>query len=212
MRDATTDKKSVFKMNDPAAKKRALRGLIIVVSAAAVIAIAFLIAVSVHKSKLEKTYPSDVVNYGGNTVYDRFIVPDGFTADSFAAGSSEYNYQHLELKKFGIGAYYSGGERNYAAPMWGVLKYHPAADKDEDLLACAAETGDVRPGRLVRISAEGNAGPQTGIIVNVCRDNGGHVKVIIMTGLSGREEPYVITSPCDSTTCWTDVDGTSVIL
>ena len=102
--------------------------IIIIVSLCviAAIAVAYFAAVGIYKGNLERQYPADVVNYNGRTVAERFIVPEGYERIEYPVTSISPYYQHLKLKKFGLGAYTEDGERILDAPLWGVAKF----DKD----------------------------------------------------------------------------------
>ena len=201
--------------------KKARKILIISLCVIAAIAAVYFTAVGIYKGNLERRYPSDVVNYKGRTVAERFIVPEGYERVEYPVSSISPDYQHLKLKKFGLGAYTEDGARIFDAPLWGVAKF------DKDVPGELDEYGwnsqifrgkryvqkkqlvdpeNVYPGCLCLLYNEATEeGIFSGIVLDICKNESGDTKIIAGV-LKYGNELYVAGNPDGSLTPWVDVD------
>lgn len=104
------------------------------ITVAAVIASAVFFAVLVYIFVNRDTEYNEYINRKGNTVSERFRVPEGFERVHTEEGSFENYLQNYPLKKWGYRAKLYNGKVNKSAPRLGVFDQDITA---RDLQQCA---------------------------------------------------------------------------
>jgi hypothetical protein len=214
------------------AAKKARKALIISLSFIAAAVVIYFAAVLIYRGNLKKQYPASAIEYGGETVCERFRLPEGFERLSFEEGSDEYAVQHLSLKKFGLGSYfYDSGKRNFDAGLWGVVDGDkvkefpvavvlPAVESSTPAVAASMlenagyvkveKTSEILPGMTVVYSdLPGGVHIPVGMVADVCVNEEGRV-LFLLLATAGSCEPFIYCGYDGTLLCWKEVDLSSV--